>query len=184
MLHIQLLITILLSLTVFTSHSHADSNSCPSWQDHDFRQLHSDNTFNLCDVHTGKALLIVNTASHCGFTPQFGALEALYQRYQHLGLTVIGFASDDFNQAAATEEIAATVCYENFGVSFTMAAPISVKGQNAHPLFRQLAQATEEPHWNFNKYLVSKDGKAIEHFGSVVSPDDRVLNEKIAALLN
>lgn len=155
------------------------AEQCPTWLNQDFRQLHSENTFNLCEKSNGKALLIINTASHCGFTPQFSGLEALHQRYKDQGLMVVGFASNDFRQAAKTEAQAASICYENYGVSFTMAAPINVKGNNAHPLFKQLANKTQAPSWNFNKYLVSADGETVEHFGSRTSPDDASFNTTI-----
>jgi len=161
----------------------AAANECPAWKNQTFRQLHSENTFNLCEKFPDQALLIVNTASHCGFTPQFSGLEQLHQRYKNQGLVVVGFASDDFRQVAKSEEKAAAICYENFGVSFTMAAPISVKGSTAHPLFQKLAQETQAPQWNFNKYLVSSDGDMIEHFGSTTSPDSNELNAKISAII-
>ena len=161
----------------------ATAEDCPAWKNQTFRQLHSENTFNLCEKFKDKTLLIVNTASHCGFTPQFSGLEALHQRYKSQDFAIVGFASNDFRQAAKSEEKAASICYENFGVTFTMAAPISVKGANAHPLFQKLAQQTQAPSWNFNKYLVSSDGSRIEHFGSMTSPDSKVLNESIASII-
>lgn len=162
----------------------AVADECPPWKDQTFRQLHSENTFNLCEKFPNQAMLIVNTASHCGFTPQFSGLEALYQRYKDQGLAVVGFASNDFRQAAKSEEKAAAICYENFGVSFTMAAPISVKGSNAHPLFKKLAQTSQAPAWNFNKYLVSSDGIIVEHFGSMTSPESPELTKSISAILD
>lgn len=152
---------------------------CPDWLNHSFRQLHTDNTINLCQQFGNKPLLIVNTASHCGFTGQFSGLEKIHQRYKAEGLSVIGFASDDFNQAAKSEAEAAHICYENYGVSFTMMAPISVKGKNAHPLFQHLADKTQAPSWNFTKYLVSNNGQAIERFNTVTSPDSKILNQAI-----
>ena len=158
--------------------------TCPAWLNHDFRQLHSSNTINLCERFANKPLLIVNTASHCGFTPQFSGLESLYQQYKSQGLEVIGFASNDFRQEAATEEKAANVCYKNYGVSFTMMAPISVKGQQAHPLFKALAQKTEEPSWNFTKFLVSANGQQVTHFSTLVQPSNSSLNQAIQQQFN
>jgi glutathione peroxidase len=165
-----------------TKRSHP-SNSCPKWLDESFRKLHSTEQINLCKAFAGKPLLIVNTASHCGFTYQFSGLESLHQRYKDKGLTVIGFASNDFRQAAKSEAKAATICYENYGVSFTMMSSISVSGDNAHPVFKKLARQTQAPSWNFTKFLVSSDGKKITHFSSSIAPDSPKLLSAIEALL-
>lgn len=159
------------------------STSCPAWLNETFRKLHSTDDINVCKEFAGKSLLIVNTASHCGFTYQFSGLESLHQRYKDKGLVVIGFASNDFRQAAKSEAKAATVCYENYGVTFTMMAPISVSGDNAHPVFKKLAQQTQAPSWNFTKFLVSSDGKKITHFSSSIAPDSPQLLSAIDAML-
>lgn len=173
---------ILMVFTVSISHF-TQASDCPDWLNQEFRQLHSSNTFNLCEKYQGKALLIVNTASHCGFTPQLSGLEVLHQRYKNQGLAVVGFASNDFRQAAKSEAQAAAICYENYGVTFTMAAPIRIKGEDAHPLFKKLAKETQAPTWNFNKYLISAKGKRIEHFNSSISPTDQAFKKKIASYL-
>lgn len=159
------------------------ADSCPAFLDHDYRRLHSAESVNLCDAFSGQPLLVVNTASHCGFTGQFEQLEALHQRYQERGLAVVGFASNDFNQEAASEEEAASVCYENFGVTFTMVAPTGVRGEQANPLFRELARQTQAPGWNFNKYLVSAEGQVTQHFDSQVAPDSEELTRQVEVLL-
>jgi len=180
-----MLTTLLTTITGLTSLavSSTAAASCPAWMDQSFKQLHSSNTINLCDEYNSKPLLIVNTASHCGFTHQFSGLEALQQRYQQEGLRVVGFASNDFRQAAKSEAEAASICYENYGVTFTMMAPISVKGGDAHPLFKTIAAKSQAPSWNFNKFLVSADGSEIKHFGSSVSPESSELNEAIKRFL-
>jgi glutathione peroxidase len=148
-----------------------EAAQCPAFLDHEFRKLHSSQKVNLCKAHAGKALLIVNTASHCGFTPQFKGLEAIHAKYKDRGLVVVGFSSDDFNQEAKDEAEAADTCFLNYGVTFTMLAPQHVKGPDANPVFRELARQTEAPGWNFNKYLVLGDGKVAQHFDSKVAPD-------------
>ena len=100
--------------------------SCPAWLNQDYRKLHSSQKVNICQAFAGKPLLIVNTASHCGYTPQFKGLEAAYQKYKSRGLVVVGFASDDFNQEDADEGKAAEICFLNNGVTFTMLALVSI----------------------------------------------------------
>lgn len=159
------------------------AKACPAFLDHDFRKLHSSQQVNLCEAFAGKPMLIVNTASHCGFTPQFTGLEAVHDKYKDKGLAVVGFSSDDFNQEAKDEAEAAEICVQNFGVSFTMIAPQSVKGAAANPVFKELARQTREPSWNFNKYLVSADGKTVKHFESRVAPDSPEFTAAIESML-
>ena len=156
---------------------------CPAYLDHDLRKLHSNDMVNLCQVSSGKPVLIVNTASHCGYTPQFKQLETLYKKYHEQGLEVVGFASDDFRQEAKDEEAAAEICYVNYGVTFTMLAPTHVRGDEANPIFRELAQQTQAPSWNFNKYLVDSSGKVVMHFDSNTLPDSPVMQQAIARVL-
>ncbi len=159
------------------------AQSCPAFLDHDFRKLHSSQMVNLCKAFAGKPMLIVNTASHCGFTPQFKGLEAVHEQYKGKGLVVVGFSSDDFNQEAKDEAKVAETCFVNFGVTFTMLAPQKVKGPGANPVFRELAKQTEAPSWNFNKYLVAADGRVLKHFGSRVAPDSAEFRAAVEQLL-
>ncbi|VUD66574.1 Glutathione peroxidase BsaA [Thalassocella blandensis] len=146
------------------------SAACPDYLNVEFRKLHSEDSVNLCSLSKGKPIVIVNTASHCGFTPQFKELEALYQRYKANGLQVVGFASNDFNQEDASEKKAAGICYKNYGVTFTMLAPTNVKGKGANLTFRYLSSKTEAPGWNFNKYLIAPDNVTVKHYGSKITP--------------
>ena len=125
--------------------SGASQASCPQVLDHDMRKLRSKETVNLCEAYAGKPVLMINTASHCGFTPQFKGLEALYQEYGEQGLVVAGFPSNSFRQEAKTEEETAEICYINYGVSFDMYSEIDVTGSDAHPLFAELAEAQGGP---------------------------------------
>jgi glutathione peroxidase len=141
---------------------------------HSMQQLNTRESVNLCDSFKGKTLLVVNTASKCGFTPQFDALEALYQKYQDQGLVVLGFPSDSFKQEYDDAEKTAEVCYLTYGVKFPMFASSKVKGDDANPVFKALiAKTGETPSWNFNKYLVSSDEQTVKHFGSRTAPDDK-----------
>lgn len=149
----------------------------------EYKKLHSPETVNLCSLVAGKPMLIVNTASHCGYTPQFKGLEQAYEKYRDRGLVVIGFPSDDFNQEAKDESEAAEVCYINYGVKFTMLAPQHVKGPEANPVFKELARQTQAPGWNFNKYLVAADGKVMQYFDSGMTPESPQFNAAIEKLL-
>ena len=157
--------------------------SCPEVLDFEMRKLRSKQSVQLCEAYAGQPLLVVNTASHCGFTPQFKGLEALYQDYKDRGLKVAGFSSNSFEQEAKTEEEAAAMCFVNYGVTFDMYAEIPVKGNDAHPLFVELAAAKGAPGWNFNKYLISADGEVLQHWGRKVTPEDPQLRAAIEAAL-
>lgn len=158
--------------------------SCPKLLQHSLKRLHAPDVVDLCQHYQGKPLLIVNTASHCGFTPQFTGLEALYQKYKDQGLIVLGFPSNDFNQEASNEEKTASICYKNFGVTFDMFTPVSVKGSKAHPVFQFIGQHSESPRWNFFKYLVDTQGQVVASFPSKVKPSDPALEQAIQNLLS
>lgn len=140
---------------------------------------------NICETYGGKVLLVTNVASHCGFTPQYEGLEKLYRENKDAGLVVLGFPSGDFrDQEFESDEKIAEFCKLNFGVTFPMFTRSSVKGEQANPLFKKLiAKTGEEPGWNFNKYLVGRDGKVIAHFDSKVEPDSPELKQAIAKAL-
>ena len=162
---------------------HAGAGNCPPYLNHDFQKLHSTERVNICTSYSGRPLLIVNTASHCGFTPQFKGLEALHEQYKGRGLVVIGFPSDDFNQEAKDESETAQVCYVNYGVTFTMLSPVPVTGAAANPVFRELARQSHEPTWNFNKYLVKPDGTVTAYFDSDTTPESAPMHQSIEQLL-
>ncbi len=172
------------SLVVFLGFaSSAAAQFCPEFLDHEQRKLHSRDSVNLCEVAAGQPMLVVNTASRCGYTGQFEGLEALHQQYKDRGLVVVGFASDDFRQEADTEEEAAKVCFVNFGVTFTMIAPTPVTGEQANPVFREINRQSEQPRWNFTKYVIDRSGQVVERFTSKVRPDDPQLIEAVESVL-
>jgi glutathione peroxidase len=139
---------------------------------------------NICQAYGGKVLLVTNVASKCGFTPQYEGLEKLYRDYKDRGLVVLGFPSGDFNQELATDGEIQEFCKLNFGVTFPLFSKSSVKGPNANALFKTLSAKTgQQPAWNFNKYLVGRDGKVIAHFGSRVTPDSAELTKAIDTAL-
>ncbi|TVS11357.1 MAG: glutathione peroxidase [Wenzhouxiangella sp.] len=158
--------------------------ACNNLLDFSHRRLASSEEENLCQSYSGDVILVVNTASRCGFTGQFSDLEALYQKYRDDGLVVLGFPSDDFNQELADEEDTAEVCYINYGVTFPMFATSGVRGDGANALFQALAEAQQAPRWNFTKYLVGRDGEVLASFGSRVNPLDSELESAVVSALD
>jgi glutathione peroxidase len=157
--------------------------ACPPLLAHTVPRLQDDAPQNLCQ-YAGKVLLVVNTASYCGFTSQFEGLEALNARYGPRGLVVMGFPSNDFKQEDADAKKTAEVCFNTYGVKFPMFAAGAVRGSDAQPLFRQLAAATgKQPGWNFNKYLVGRDGKPVAHWGSMTGPTSSSITAAIEKAL-
>ncbi|MCC6537075.1 MAG: glutathione peroxidase [Bryobacterales bacterium] len=132
----------------------------------------------------GKAVLIVNTASQCGLTPQYSGLEALNKKYAAQGLVVLGVPANNFGgQEPGSNEEIKTFCQRTYKVSFPMASKVSVKGADQHPLFKHLTEATSAPDWNFTKYLVGKDGKVIKRFAPATTPDATEVASAIEAAL-
>jgi glutathione peroxidase len=161
----------------------AAPQSCPAFLNQDFRSLHSSQIVNICKVSAGKPMLIINTASKCGFTPQYTGLEAVHQKYKSRGLVVVGFASNDFNQESKDEAESAEICFQKHGVTFTVLSDTHVKGADANPVFKELIKQSSEPKWNFNKYLVTADGKVAKYFPSNVTPESAEFNAEIEKLL-
>ena len=177
---------LLLLLTLFvplTALGETQSGSCASWLNHEVKQLHSKNMINLCDQTKGKPVLIVNTASHCGYTKQFSGLEKLHNSYKDNGLVIVGFPSNTFNQEASKEAETASVCYKNYGVTFLMTKTVSVRGPDAHPVFQHLAAQSSSPNWNFNKYLIDARGNVVRKFNSSMEPNDERLTGEIDKVL-
>lgn len=162
----------------------AGAAECPPLLNHEAKVLRGSESVKFCDAYRGKVILAVNTASQCGFTPQFKGLEALYQKYKDRGLVILGFPSNDFWQEFPEAEKTAEVCYLNYGVTFPMFKASAVKGDAANPFFKQLAeQSGTTPKWNFYKYLIDPEGKVAAAYSSVTTPESEDLVGKIEGLL-
>lgn len=157
----------------------AGEAACPPLLQHTYARLQDEKPQSLCQ-YSGKVVLVVNTASFCGFTGQYKGLEALYARYKDKGLVVLGFPSNDFEQESGSNREIAEFCENTFGVKFPMFVKTSVKGPDASPLYRQLAQLTgTAPRWNFHKYLIGRDGVVVDNYSSLTAPDSRKLVQAI-----
>lgn len=157
--------------------------ACPALLKHSFKRLQDEAPQDLCQ-YAGKVVLVVNTASYCGYTKQYEGLEKIYSKYAGRGFVVLGFPSNDFNQESSNAKEIADLCFNTYGVKFPMFATTSVKGPQANPLHASLIKLTgQEPKWNFNKYLIGRDGKVIDYFPSKVAPEDKQLTSKIEAAL-
>jgi glutathione peroxidase len=156
---------------------------CPALLQHTLPRLQDEKPQSLCQ-YAGKVALVVNTASYCGFTPQYAELERLQQQLGARGLVVLGFPSNDFAQEQGSNRDIADFCANTFGVKFPMFTKTSVTGGLAHPLYQQLArQSGQRPAWNFHKYLISRDGRRVLSFASSVSPDSPELRQAVLAEL-
>lgn len=159
------------------------TESCSDLLNTEMRVLDSSEKVNLCQ-YTDQVVLVVNVASRCGYTYQYSSLQKLYEDYKDNGFVVLGVPSRDFMQEYSDEGDVAEFCSTEYGVDFPMFATSKVRGTKANPLYKKLiAQSGVSPSWNFNKYLVSREGKVISTFGSKVKPDSPELISKIEELL-
>lgn len=172
---------LLIGFAVFCGAGAAQASDKTLLLDQNFRTLAAKGTVNLHRQYAGKVLLVVNTASKCGFTPQYEGLEALQQEHASRGFSVLGFPSNDFKgQEPGSEEQIQEFCTLTYGVKFPMFEKVSVIGDNATPLYRRLTHETGvAPAWNFHKYLISRDGRVVAQFPSKVTPQDPVLRAAI-----
>jgi glutathione peroxidase len=160
----------------------ACAHACPDLLNHRYSSLQG-KPVNLCDF-AGRPILVVNTASKCGYTPQFEKLEAMHRRYRAQGLVVLGFPSNDFNQELATNGEIAEFCKLTYFVEFPMIEKGSVTGPGANEFFKQLAAAGGgAPQWNFHKYLIAPDGKTVYGYASQVEPDSREIMGRLRTML-
>ena len=153
--------------------------------DQNYRELAGKRVVNLQKAYAGQVLLVVNTASKCGFTPQYEALEAMHAKYKDRGFAVLGFPSNDFmGQEPGSEKQIQDFCKLTYGVKFPMFEKVHVKGSETTPFYRALAAATgEAPGWNFHKYLIDRNGKVVASFGSRTTPTDPAFVAKVEALI-
>ena len=160
------------------------ANGCPAILSHSFNRLQDDVPQDLCQF-AGKVVLIVNTASYCGFTGQYEGLEALYSKYQARGLVVLGFPTNDFGkQEPGSNKEIADFCRLTYGVEFQMLGKTVVKGKDANPFYLKLAEITgSKPKWNFHKYLINREANKVLAFDSTTKPDDPDLLKKIDEFL-
>ena len=157
----------------------AGATSCPPLLQHSVARLQDEKPQNLCQ-YAGQVVVVVNTASFCGFTSQYKGLEALYAKYKDRGLVVLGFPSNDFSQEPESNAKIADFCENTFGVKFPMFVKTTVRGKDALPLFKQLAaQSGTTPKWNFYKYVISRDGKDIKSYSSMTGPQDKSFVQEI-----
>jgi glutathione peroxidase len=164
--------------------SAADADACPAVLNFSFSSLQTGKTESLCQ-YRGKVLLIVNTASYCGYTHQFEGLEALYRKYKNRGLVVLGFPTNDFGgQEPGSNAEIAEFCRLTYGVEFPMFEKSTIKNLKSNPLFAELiARTGQSPSWNFHKFLVDRDGNRVASFGTRVEPDNRELVTALEKLL-
>jgi len=171
-----------LALAILGLPAVASATSCPSLLNKTFPRLQDDVPQSLCQ-YAGNVVLVVNTASYCGFTKQYEGLEALHKRYSDKGLVVLGFPSNDFSQEPGSNKEIAEFCTNTFSVKFPMFAKTVVKGSQANPLFADLIRQSDAPGWNFHKYLIDRDGKLFRSYSSMVDPTGRRMVSDIETLL-
>lgn len=161
------------------------ASNCPTLLNHEFPRLQDEKMLSMCQFQ-GQVLLVVNTASFCGFTGQYKELEKLHSQYKSKGFSVVGFPSSDFgNQEYKSNKEIAAFCNNTFGVQFPMFAKTTVKGDSANSLYKQLATATgEQPGWNFHKYLINRKGQVVGTFKSSVSPNGPEISQAIRRALD
>lgn len=158
-------------LCVLSVTGHGATTACPALLDQKFKSLQGQPQ-NLCQ-YSGKVVVVVNTASYCGFTEQYKGLQAIYDKYKEKGLVVVGFPANDFGkQEPGSNAEVADFCERTYKVKFPMLEKTSVVVGRANPMYEALFKATgQRPKWNFHKYLIGRDGKSVQSFGSRVNPE-------------
>lgn len=179
-----LMVSVLLSWLAPASAKPAPTNHTA----YDFRFDSIDGSPLLLSAYRGKVVMVVNTASECGLTPQYAKLQALYERYAERGLVVLGVPSNDFGgQEPGKNSEIKKFCELNYGVTFPLTSKVTVSGKDAHPFYawaRETLGAGTSPKWNFHKYLIDKNGRLVDYFGSMTAPDSGRVITKIEQLLS
>ena len=176
----QILLAAGLLSTLFITQSQDSKQSSPL----DFQVKDIDGKDVKLADYKGKVVMLVNVASKCGYTPQYKQLEQVYEKYKDKGLVIIGFPANNFgSQEPGTDEQIKQFCTSKYNVTFPMMSKISVKGDDIHPLYKQLTDAKGQVTWNFDKFLIGKDGQLIEHFKAKTKPDDATLTDAIEKAL-
>jgi len=178
-------IRMLIAMIMLLASTVTFAGNCSDILDVEFKVLSGDESVRLCEAYQGKVIVVVNTASKCGYTYQYEGLEKLYEEYKDHGLVVLGFPSNDFaNQEPGREKEIKQFCRLTYGVKFPMFEKTSVARGSANPLFRKLsAQTGEYPEWNFHKYILDRNGQVVASFPSQVEPDAPELMRVIKSLL-
>lgn len=161
------------------------NDQCPSLLNYSAKTINGKENVDFCKRYSNKVLLVVNTASQCGYTGQLKGLQSLYETYRDQGLIILGFPSGDFRQEFDDSSETERVAREQYGVTFPMLEKTGVSGESASPFFKALAEASgQTPTWNFQKYLIGRDGKVIKVYPSNVPPEDALLRIAIEAALS
>ena len=151
---------------------------------YDFNFLNIDGNLVELSFFKGKPLLLVNTASRCGFTPQYEGLQKLFTKYRKTDLTIIATTSNSFNQEFENIEDIKKICLVNYNIGFITSSPIEVKGESSHPIYKWIKnEYNESPKWNFYKYLFDRDGKLVKSWGSITKPDSHKILKEIDELI-
>jgi len=186
----RILLLVVVSAAMFFSHAISaqtgDRSKCPETLNFNVRTLAGNEMINLCDRYLGKVVMVVNTASKCGYTPQYEGLEALYRKYRERGLVILGFPTNDYGaQEPGSEKQIQDFCRLTYGVEFPMFAKSHARQAKADPIYKMLGTlAGEYPQWNFHKYLVDRQGNLVGSFNSKVTPQSRDIISHIEKLLS
>ncbi len=181
---INLIVIVISALIWLSWPKESQAMTCPTTLSHQFLRLQDEAPQNLCQ-YSGKVILVVNTASYCGFTSQYEGLEKLYETYKDQGFVVLGFPTNDFGkQEPGNNKEIADFCHNTYGVKFPMFAKTTLSGKDANPFFKELIEKSgTKPRWNFYKYIIDREGRVVDSFSSMTSPSNKKITSLIEKLL-
>lgn len=181
---INLIVIVISALMWLSWPKESQAMTCPTTLSHQFLRLQDEAPQNLCQ-YSGKVILVVNTASYCGFTSQYEGLEKLYETYKDQGFVVLGFPTNDFGkQEPGNNKEIADFCHNTYGVKFPMFAKTTLSGKDANPFFKELIEKSgTKPRWNFYKYIIDREGRVVDSFSSMTSPSNKKITSLIEKLL-